>query len=167
MNPTFFYIAPDGARYGPVTKDELNQWFIQGRIFETAILEEASTGKRLSYAELIPSRPAPAAMRNPYETPRSPADYPRYQPAYGEVVPNHLAKAIISALVCGCLPLGIVAIVHAAQVDGVARSGDIARARDLSRKADLWANWSFAVGIGWGILWVLFEVLVVGLTHLH
>ena len=61
-------------------------------------------------------------------------------------VPNNLAKAIISSLCC-CLPLGVVAIVYAAQVDGLARSGQTEAAWDSSRRADTWANVAIALGL--------------------
>ena len=58
-----------------------------------------------------------------------------------EYIPNHLVWAILTTLFC-CLPLGIVSIVYAAQVDGRRQAGDLAGARELSRKAKLWAIWS-------------------------
>ena len=53
-------------------------------------------------------------------------------------VANNLIWAILTTLFC-CLPLGIVSIVYAAQVDGRAAAGDIAGARDSARKAGNWA----------------------------
>ena len=43
-----------------------------------------------------------------------------------------------------CLPLGIVAIVFAAQVDGAWRDGNVALARSRSRMAATWA-WAGAI----------------------
>ena len=45
-------------------------------------------------------------------------------------VPNHLVWAILSTLFC-CLPLGIVSIVFAAQVNGKLAAGDVAGALRL------------------------------------
>ncbi|UKE50570.1 CD225/dispanin family protein [Xanthomonas translucens] len=59
----------------------------------------------------------------------------------GIYVPNNLVWAILSTLFC-CLPLGVVSIVYASQVDGKRAAGDVAGARDASRKAGLWAMWS-------------------------
>jgi len=58
-----------------------------------------------------------------------------------EYVPNHLVWAILTTLFC-CLPLGIVSIVYAAQVDGKRAAGDLPGAWESSRKAKLWAIWS-------------------------
>ncbi len=60
---------------------------------------------------------------------------------HGEYVPNHLVWAILTTLFC-CLPLGIVSIVHAAQVDGKRAAGDIAGARASSHQAKMWAIYS-------------------------
>jgi hypothetical protein len=49
--------------------------------------------------------------------------------------------AILSTLFC-CLPLGVVSIVYASQVDGKRAAGDVAGAQEASRKAGLWALWS-------------------------
>ena len=46
-----------------------------------------------------------------------------------EYIPNHLVWSILSTLFC-CLPLGIVSIVYASQVDGKRAAGDIAGARE-------------------------------------
>ena len=50
-------------------------------------------------------------------------------------VPNYLIPAIISAICC--LPLGIVSIIFAAQVNGKVASGDIAGAMNASKKAKM------------------------------
>ena len=67
----------------------------------------------------------------------------------GPYVPNHLVWAILSTLFC-CLPLGIVSIVFAAQVDGKRAAGDLAGAQEASRKAlnapILIALWFFLFG---------------------
>ncbi|MBB5886611.1 CD225/dispanin family protein [Xanthomonas sp. LMG 8992] len=76
--------------------------------------------------------------------------------ATGIYVPNNLVWAILSTLFC-CLPLGIVSIVYASQVDGRRAAGDIAGAREASRKAGLWAMWSaFALPILMALWFLLF-----------
>lgn len=62
-----------------------------------------------------------------------------------EYVPNHLVWAILTTLFC-CLPLGIVSIVYAAQVDGKRAAGDLTGAWEASRKAKTWAIWSAVSG---------------------
>lgn len=64
----------------------------------------------------------------------------------GTPPPNHLVWAILSTLFC-CLPLGIVSIVFAAQVNSKWTSGDAAGAQDASDKARKFALWSTIIGV--------------------
>lgn len=59
-------------------------------------------------------------------------------------VPNHLVWAILTTLFC-CLPLGIVSIVKAAEVNGKLAAGDLEGARASSDAAKKWAIWSAGV----------------------
>lgn len=72
--------------------------------------------------------------------------------APGPYVPNHLVWAILSTLFC-CLPLGIVSIVFAAQVDGRRAAGDLQGAQEASRKALNWAIGSALIGPVLAALW--------------
>jgi len=62
-----------------------------------------------------------------------------------EFVPNHLVWAILVTLFC-CLPLGIVSIVYAAQVDGKRAAGDLPGAYKASHNAKMWAIYSAIIG---------------------
>ena len=53
---------------------------------------------------------------------------------YPQHIPNYLVQAILVTIFC-CLPLGIVAIIFAAQVNGKVAAGDIAGAQSSSRTA--------------------------------
>ena len=61
-------------------------------------------------------------------------------------VPNYLVQAILTTIFC-CLPLGIVSIVYAAQVNGKLEAGDRAGALQSSRSARMWAWISFGTGL--------------------
>jgi len=63
-----------------------------------------------------------------------------------ENVPNYLVHSILVTLFC-CLPLGIAAIVYAAQVNGKAAAGDIAGARESSAKAKKFCWWAVIAGV--------------------
>ncbi len=97
------------------------------------------------------------------ETPR--ADIPpqaqtqaSYPPPQSQApVPNYLVPAILTTLFC-CLPLGIVSIVYAAQVNSKLTAGDRAGAIDSSNKAKMWAWISFGTGL---VLIVGYLILVV------
>ncbi len=70
-------------------------------------------------------------------------------------VPNYLVPAIIS-LFC-CLPLGVVGVIFAAQVNGKVAAGDTAGALDAAKKAKMF---SF-IAIGLGLLGIIGYVLFV------
>jgi hypothetical protein len=80
-------------------------------------------------------------------------------------IPNHLVWAILSTLFC-CLPMGIVSIVFAAQVDGKRAAGDIAGAQEASRKAKFWAILSACIAVVPLTLYLLFMVVLGGLSVL-
>lgn len=99
---------------------------------------------------------------DPYSSP------PQYgQQPYGQMhsgprpdIPNHLVKAILATCFC-CLPLGIVAIVFAAQVNGKLDFGDYAGATSASEQANMYGN----ISIGLGILPIVgvLVIVVIGL----
>jgi predicted secreted protein len=73
-------------------------------------------------------------------------------------VPNYLVLAIIS-LFC-CLPLGIVAVIFAAQVNGKVAAGDTAGALDASKKAKMFSYIAIGLGLAGIICYVLFVVIM-------
>ncbi|WP_334180568.1 CD225/dispanin family protein [Pseudoxanthomonas sp.] len=82
-----------------------------------------------------------------------------------QYVPNHLVWAILSTLFC-CLPLGIVSIVFAAQVNGKLAAGDVAGAQDSSEKAKKWAMWSAIAGVSLAVLYIIFIFAMGGMAAL-
>ena len=73
-------------------------------------------------------------------------------------VPNYLIPAIIS-LFC-CLPLGIVGVIFAAQVNGKVAAGDTAGAMDAAKKAKLFSFIAIGLGLLGIICYVLFVVIM-------
>lgn len=91
---------------------------------------------------------------NPYQASSVPSSGgPPYAgtPSRGQRPQNYLAWAIITTLCCGCLPLGIVAIVYAAQVDSKFHAGDYAGAQASSDSAKMWCMVSFGLGLAGGL----------------
>ncbi len=71
---------------------------------------------------------------------------------------NYLAPAIICTLFC-CVPLGIVSIVFAAQVDSKWNSGDFAGALNAAQKAKLFFWLSFGFGLVVGTLYLMLVII--------
>lgn len=76
-------------------------------------------------------------------------------------VPNYLVLAIVS-LFC-CLPLGVVAIIFAAQVNGKVAAGDTAGALDASKKAKMFSYISIGLGLAGILCYVLLLLLGIGM----
>lgn len=77
-------------------------------------------------------------------------------------VPNYLIPAIIS-LFC-CLPLGVVGVIFAAQVNGKVATGDIPGAMDSSKKAKLFSFLAIGLGLAGIICYILMIVIFGGLA---
>ena len=72
---------------------------------------------------------------------------------------NNMLWAILSTLFC-CLPLGIVAIINAAKVDGLYRSGDYSGAQEAADNAKKYAQYGLVIGIIWIVMY--FFILMAG-----
>jgi Interferon-induced transmembrane protein len=87
---------------------------------------------------------------------------PPTAPTPTEKVPNYLIPAILSILCC--FPLGIVAVIFAAQVNGKVTAGDLPGALDASKKAKLFSY----IGLGIGILlwgcYLIFWLVIGGIS---
>lgn len=77
-------------------------------------------------------------------------------------VPNYLIPAIIS-LFC-CLPLGVVGVIFAAQVNGKVAAGDVQGAVDASKKAKLFSYIAIGLGLAGIICYILMLVVFGGLA---
>lgn len=79
-------------------------------------------------------------------------------------IPNYLVMAIIS-LFC-CMPLGIVAIIFAAQVNSKLATGDIQGAMSSSKTAKICSMVAIGLGLAGIIIYIVFIALTVGLSVL-
>jgi hypothetical protein len=68
---------------------------------------------------------------------------------------NWLIESILATIFC-CLPLGIVGIVYASQVNGKFAAGDYEGALASSREAGRWTKLSFLIYIGLAVLGLIF-----------
>ena len=118
------------------------------------------------YQQPQPQYQQPAYQQPQYQQPQyqQPAyQQPQYgyqQPAYNNAPPrpdNNLVWAILSTILC-CLPLGIVAIIKASNVNSLYDRGDYAGAEEAAKSAKTWAMWGAISAL---IIWVLYILLVV------
>lgn len=142
------YFAPDLAT--------LQQWASQGRVLPDTMVWVESMQRNVRAVE-VPG--LQFAGGGGYAQPTGPASYPRQgyaQPGTYEKVQNHLVIAIISTICC-CMPLGIASIVFAAQVDGLAARGEVAKAQDYANKAKICAIIGIVCGFFSNIAWLIFS----------
>jgi interferon-induced transmembrane protein len=66
-------------------------------------------------------------------------------------IPNYLVPAILSRVFC-CLPLGVVSIIFATQVNSKIATGDTAGAMESSKKAKMFMM--IAIGLG-ALSWII------------
>ena len=118
------------------------------------------------YQQPQPQYQQPAYQQPQYQQPQyqQPAyQQPQYgyqQPAYNNAPPrpdNNMVWAILSTILC-CLPLGIVAIIKASNVNSLYDRGDYAGAEEAAKSAKTWAMWGAISAL---IIWVLYNLLVV------
>ena len=93
----------------------------------------------------------PPSGQPPYNAPPPPAG--GYGGAgYGPPPPNNLIFAILATVFC-CLPLGVVSIVYAAQVNSKWAMGDAVGANESARKARQFAMYSVILGVIVGVVY--------------
>lgn len=72
-------------------------------------------------------------------------------------VENYLVQAVLTAFFC-CMPVGVIGIIYAAQVNSKLMSGDVAGAQAAAKNAKMWSWIAFGMGlliaIGYGALLV-------------
>jgi hypothetical protein len=80
-----------------------------------------------------------------------------------DYLPNYLAPAVIVTFIC-CMPLGAVALIYAARVNGKQIAGQWEEARKASESARLWCWIAFGVGI---VFWTFYILLIITIMVLQ
>ena len=78
---------------------------------------------------------------------------------------NYLIESILVTVLC-CLPLGIVGIVYATQVNSKFKSGDYEGAQEASENAKKWMTWGAIAGVIVVALYSILFLTVGGLAFL-
>lgn len=134
-----------------MTAEQLRQWITEGRANGQTLVQ----GPDSTEWKPLNSFPEFAAL---VAAPISPVSAPGAIGGMQPNVPNYLWQAIV-ATVCCCPPLGIPAIVFAAQVNTKLATGDFQGAMEASRKAKIWSWVSFGAGLVGGIIWVILNAM--------
>ena len=105
----YFVVADDGNKYGPADLPTLNQWAQEGRVLQTHMLEEETTGRRVA-ATSVPGLNWTAGGPSPFESAQGAPGQPfqgYYQrPGYSNTSNDKLLKeawwcAVLSLICCG------------------------------------------------------------------
>lgn len=163
----FTIIGSDGNQYGPITADQLRQWYREGRVgADTQVQSDGGEWRALSacpeFADLFGSS-APVTTAGSPVAPSVPGAAAGYS-APTEKIPNYLVQSILVTLCC-CLPLGVPAIVFAAQVNGKQANGDMAGAMESSRKAKMWCWIAFGFGLASNLIMAIIQIMAFLAAH--
>jgi hypothetical protein len=102
-----------------------------------------------------PPSPPTSQSYTPPAPPRPAGSYASPGAGTGTPPPNYLVQSILVTLCC-CLPLGVVAIIFAAQVNSKLAAGDYAGAAESSKKAKMWCWIAFGCGLVATLIWMVF-----------
>lgn len=143
-----YSISRNGQVIGSYSEEEIRGYIQAGRIIGSDYALPEGGQQWIPVSQLSFGASAPGMSVPP---PSSSMAASRGKPG------NNLVWAILSTLLC-CLPLGVVAIVYAAQVDSKYAAGDHAGAQDASKKAAMFSWISFGIGL------VVMLVYVIGMA---
>ena len=106
-----------------------------------------------------PPQPPPQSATYTPPPPRPSQSFGAPPPPAGQI-PNYLIQSILVTLCC-CLPLGIVAIIFAAQVNQKLAAGDVAGAMEASANAKKWCWIGLISGIVINIIiWIVYGAAI-------
>lgn len=136
-----------------MSREELSGKISAGQVPADAVVWQQGMDGWKPFGEVPEFAGGGSAAAQPYATPGTDSG------VQGAMPPTYLWQSIVCTLLC-CLPFGIVGIVYAAKVEGLARSGDMAGAREASDKAKMWCWVSFGSALAMTVIY-----LFVGLTQ--
>ncbi len=145
----------DGKEYGPVSADQVRQWVAEGRA-NAQTLVQAEGRTEWKPLAVYPELTMPSAGPTPPPVPTATTGR----------IPNYLVQSIL-VTVCCCLPLGIPAIIFAAQVNSKLAAGDVTGALESSRKAKLWCWLAFGLGLAAQLVYGVFYLALLQRGAVH
>lgn len=146
------HISKNGQSLGQFALADVNRMLQSGQISPNDLAWQEGM------PQWVPVRSIPGVTAGAPPLPSNPqAPYPA-NPMPSNI-PNYLVQSILVTLFC-CLPLGIVAIINAAQVNNKITAGDMAGAMEASRKAKMWCWWSLGLSLVFWVIYVVFMIFV-------
>ena len=128
-----YWVARNGERFGPYTKDQLVEYYRSGQIHPSDQVCRPDSQEWVIASSM-------SELSN--MTTESPATPPPNQ----NVPVVSLVGPILVTIFC-CLPFGIVSIVFATQVPTKAAQNDLAGAQAAAVSAKNWMMWGFIIGL--------------------
>ena len=156
-----YYIGKNNQRLGPFPVESL---LANGLTPDTLVWCSGMPGWQKAIE--VPEVAVLFAQQPQYQQPQyQQPQYAQPQYGYGNLPPrpdNNMVWAILSTILC-CLPLGIVAIIKASNVNSLYDRGDYAGAEAAAKSAKSWAMWGALSGVIIVVLYFIF-VLVAGIS---
>jgi len=146
------HISKNGQSLGQFSLADINRMLHSGQISpEDMAWQEGMP-------QWVPVRSIPGVVAGAPPIPSNPQASYQGNPVPSNI-PNYLVQSILVTLFC-CLPLGIVAIINAAQVNNKMTAGDMAGAMEASRKAKMWCWWSLGLSIVFWLIYIVFMMFI-------
>lgn len=146
----YYFLDSSNAQHGPVDESQLtaNGVTASTMVWCAGMNDWKPAGEVSELAYIFRSQAAPNYTAPGYYAPQQPGG-----PIPGIAPSSNLVWAILSTILC-CLPLGIVSIVYAAQVDSEWTRGNYNEAYRKSRLARNWAIASACSGLVVSIIYM-------------
>ena len=148
------HISKNGQNIGQFELSEVNRMLQSGQISSNDLAWQEGMTDWIPVGRL----PGVTASTPPIPGTTPPPLRNGSMPGSAAAIPNYLVQSILVTLFC-CLPLGIVAIINASQVNNKIALGDIAGAMEASGKAKKWCWWSFGLFLGMMLIYFLISIL--------
>ncbi len=156
----YYYLDANGQQCGPVPQSSLLQFGItkDTMVWTNGMPGWAKAGNVMELQTLFASTHIP--HQETAATPKAPTYNNPTTPVYEPCPSNNLVWAILTTLFC-CLPFGIVAIVHAAKVEGLWFAGYKELATEKAAQAKKWCWVSAAGGL---VFWILYFIYIIAIV---
>lgn len=157
----YYYVSSEGKQSGPISASDFKEYGISENTYvwckgmaQWVKANEVDELKPFFEESSIPPIPPVFVQGSTRETMASTQQEKLQKPE------NYLPYAIAATLLC-CIPIGVVAIIHANKVDTAWNMGKYDEAEELSKKAKMWLWITVGVGaIGYAICFIINFIIV-------